>query len=68
LARVLTFTEFVEYLFVRLYDLDTGKGEFIDIRQVAAELQEPIADTWPFEAAEYFDQVGRRRPVLAKAR
>src|SRR4051812_42140639 len=67
MARALRFTEFVEYVLVRLYDLDTGEGDLIDAQQIAAELQEPVPSTWPFEAVEYLDQIGYATAALAMA-
>lgn len=63
----LRFTEFVELVLVRLYELDTGSPEFIDVNEIAAELREPVPGTWPYEAVKVLDDRGLVDAALAFA-
>ena len=50
---VLTFTEFVELMLVRLYEADRQQpGEVIDLSRLAAELGQDVPEGWLFDAVE----------------
>ncbi len=55
----LSFTEFVDFLLVRLYDLDRDEGgQFQDVDALAAELRADVPDRWPYQAIESLKRRG----------
>jgi hypothetical protein len=66
-ARKLSFTDFSEFILARLYDLDQTErsGEYIDIREIAAELKEPVPHRWPADALTTLRDQGLADGVLA---
>lgn len=49
MAKRLDFTEFMEFVLARVYELDetVGSGGFHDVHEIAAELAEPVPKNWP---------------------
>lgn len=66
MAESLTFTDFVEFVLVRLYDLDSGELSFIDVDAIAAELK-GVPPTWAADAVQFLDQQGYVKAALAFA-
>lgn len=54
MAKRLDFTEFMEFVLARVYELDetVGSGGFHDVNEIAAELAEPVPENWPSEVVE----------------
>jgi len=49
----LTFTEFVDFVLARLYDLGSFIGRVsTHVRKIASELREPVPQDWAAEAVE----------------
>jgi hypothetical protein len=64
-AEQLTFTDFVELVLARLYDLSGNESVFIDVDEITAELNAP--ETWAFDAVQYLDERGYVKAALAFA-
>ena len=56
----LNFTEFVDFILARLYELDqAGTGtSFQDVDAIAAELREPVPDDWASQAVDVLAEQG----------
>ena len=53
------FSEFVDLLLVRLYQLDRERGDgFIDLNVVAASIREEVPPNWVFDAAKVLETRG----------
>lgn len=51
----MNFTEFVDFVLLRLYELDAEVSHWagVDVEKLAAELREPVPPRWPADAVEY---------------
>jgi len=69
LSKQLNFTEFVDYLLVRLYELDRerGSGDFHDAKELADALNQPVGQMWPADAVRVLIDRGWARGALAGA-
>jgi len=65
MAERLRFTDFVDIVLARLYELDNGEGEFRDTREIAAQLKESVPDWWPDEAVKVLNDRGYVDAALA---
>ena len=55
----LNFTEFMDLVLVRLYELDKAEGaQFYNVNEIAAELREPVPDQWVPDAAKALEDRG----------
>jgi hypothetical protein len=55
----LTFAEFIDLALARVAEADRDSpGEYIDLYQVAADLNDDISDQWVFDAAKHLDYQG----------
>jgi hypothetical protein len=65
----LTFTEFVDFVLVRLNELDAQEGAygFHDVRAIAGELKEPVPEYWPAQAVGVLQDAGSSRVTALSA-
>jgi hypothetical protein len=52
----LTFSEFVDFVLVRLAELGSESGELHDVHMIAAELREPVPAEWVSQATQALDE------------
>jgi hypothetical protein len=57
-AKKLSFTECVQFVLARLYELDRGDGTYVDVKEISAELKVHVPEFWPFEAVQVLAQQG----------
>src|SRR5256885_7315151 len=59
-ATKLKFSQFVELLLVRLYELEQEQSstEFFDVDAIARELKDPVPEGWTFDAAKVLQSRG----------
>ena len=66
--RAVTFTEFIDFVLVRLYELGTDEGGRLhDVQSIAAELQGPVPADWAWEATKTLGDRNLVIPALAGA-
>lgn len=55
----LNFTEFTDFVLVRLYELDRDDGgQFYDVKSIADELREPVSERWIWQATQALERQG----------
>ena len=58
-ATALRFSQFVDLLMVRLYELDLQEGDrFFDLNAIARQIRESVPSGWVFDAAKVLQTRG----------
>jgi hypothetical protein len=63
----LRFSEFVDLVLARLYELEQahGPGRFFDLNAIASELREPVPRMWAFDAGKVLESRGLAQCIFA---